>query len=129
MPNIDNQLVAKDMGMFQICKAKKDINIDEPLMNYDFENSIAKDNSEEIKFLIKDKLKTFINRKSCSSYKCSGRNQSSPWDRKIFEYGAILIHLINKEYSKIIVVMFPGQKYPKHYHSKKKKLITFYTAT
>ena len=44
MPNIDNQLVAKDMGMFQIYKAKKDINIDEPLMIHDFENSIKKEN-------------------------------------------------------------------------------------
>ena len=125
MPNIENQLVAKDMGMFQIYKAKKDINIDEPLMNDDFENSIAKDNSEEIKFLIKDKLKNFLS----TSKVVLPTNVVSEINHhhgieKFFEYGAILIHLINKEYSKIIVVMFPGQKYPKHYHSKKKE--TYY---
>ena len=125
MPNIDNQLVAKDMGMFQIYKAKKDINIDEPLMIHDFENSIKKENSEEIKFLIKDKLKNFLSTaKVVLPSNVVAEINHHHGIEKFFDYGAILIHLINKEYSKIIVVMFL-QKYPKHYHSKKRDILYF----
>lgn len=35
------------------------------------------------------------------------------------EVGAILIHVINRVYSKILVVMLPGQSYPRHRHEKK----------
>ena len=33
-----------------------------------------------------------------------------------FDKGAVLFHIINKEYSKIVVMMFPGQEYPSHFH-------------
>ena len=29
------------------------------------------------------------------------------------------MQVLNREYSKILLVMFPGQSYPKHYHVKK----------
>ena len=32
------------------------------------------------------------------------------------EVGAALIHLINRDYSKMVVVMLPGQAYPEHMH-------------
>jgi len=35
------------------------------------------------------------------------------------EVGAVLIQVINRAYSKILVVMFPGQSYPRHRHIQK----------
>ena len=35
------------------------------------------------------------------------------------ESGAVLIHIINRAYSKMLVVMFPGQSYPRHHHIQK----------
>ena len=38
---------------------------------------------------------------------------------KFFKIGAVLFHIINKQYSKILVMMFKSQNYPAHYHKKK----------
>ena len=125
MPNIENQLVAKDMGMFQTYVAKRDIKIDEPLMISDMETYVERDNAEEIKFLIKDKLKNFLLKSNVVlPIDAIAEINHHHGINKFFEYGAILVHLINKEYSKIMVIMFPGQRYPKHYHFKKKE--TYY---
>ena len=35
------------------------------------------------------------------------------------EFGAVLINIINRAYSKMLVVMFPGQSYPSHHHVQK----------
>jgi quercetin dioxygenase-like cupin family protein len=38
---------------------------------------------------------------------------------RFYEWGAILIKIINLSYSKMLVVLFPGQSYPTHHHIKK----------
>ena len=37
------------------------------------------------------------------------------------EWGAILVKIINRAYSKMLVVMFPGQSYPRHRHPQKEE--------
>jgi sialic acid synthase SpsE/mannose-6-phosphate isomerase-like protein (cupin superfamily) len=37
------------------------------------------------------------------------------------EVGAVLINLVNREYSKTLLIMFPGQRYPLHYHMHKEE--------
>ena len=38
---------------------------------------------------------------------------------RFHEIGGILVQVLNREYSKILLVMFPGQSYPKHHHVQK----------
>ena len=42
---------------------------------------------------------------------------------KFFETGAVMVHCINREYCKIILVMLQGQKYPLHHHKKKEETL------
>ena len=37
---------------------------------------------------------------------------------KFFENGLVMIDVLNREYCKKLLVMFPGQKHPTHAHSK-----------
>ena len=37
------------------------------------------------------------------------------------EWGAVLVKIINRAYSKMLVVMFPGQSYPRHRHVQKEE--------
>ncbi len=37
------------------------------------------------------------------------------------EYGALIVNVINREYCKKLIVVFPGQKHPMHYHKKKEE--------
>ena len=42
-----------------------------------------------------------------------------------FKKGAILFHIINQEYCKIVIMMFPNQEYPAHYHNLKDETYFF----
>lgn len=37
------------------------------------------------------------------------------------KYGAFIINKVNREYCKKLIVMFPGQKHPEHYHIRKEE--------
>jgi sialic acid synthase SpsE/mannose-6-phosphate isomerase-like protein (cupin superfamily) len=120
MPNVDGQLVAKDFGMFKNFISKINIKKDEPLFKKNFNVKIERDNAEEIKFRIKDKLENFLSKSKIALPRNVTAEISHHFGiNNFFSNGAILIHLINREYSKIIVVMFANQKYPEHYHIKK----------
>ncbi len=117
MPNIKGQLVAKELGKFSNYKLKKNIKKNKPIMLKDLKLEYEIGNIMEKKFLIKDKIKDMIN----------SANIILPKDMKVeishhygidnfFKKGAVLFHIVNKEYSKILIMMFPGQKYPAHVH-------------
>jgi len=40
---------------------------------------------------------------------------------KFQEYGAFIVNVINREYCKKLIVVFPGQKHPRHYHKRKEE--------
>ena len=39
----------------------------------------------------------------------------------LIKYGAFIIDKVNREYCKKLIVMFPGQKHPEHYHLRKEE--------
>lgn len=116
MPNVEGQLVAKELGKYQKYKTKKKIVADSPLMLDDLE-------CDDQKLLIKDmheQLKNVIDSSPLILAKNTYMEISHHYGLDRFkEVGAGLIHLINREYSKIVVVMLAGQRYPKHQHMQK----------
>lgn len=40
---------------------------------------------------------------------------------RFYEFGAVLINIINREYAKKLIIMLPGQKHPKHQHKIKEE--------
>lgn len=42
---------------------------------------------------------------------------------KFIETGAVMVHCINREYSKIVIIMLQGQNYPLHHHKEKEEAL------
>jgi sialic acid synthase SpsE/mannose-6-phosphate isomerase-like protein (cupin superfamily) len=120
MPNIEDQLVAKELGKFAYYKLKKDIKKNEPIMKSDLDLEYNVGNIMEKKFYIKDRVQEMVNTSNVILPKKMQVEISHHYGiDNFFEKGAILFHVINKEYSKIIIMMFPGQSYPPHFHKDK----------
>ena len=120
MPNIKKQLVAKELGMFNKFYAKKDILKDEPLMLKSLKEDSKFAEISDKRFFISNMVNEKINRSNLIIPKDSKIEISHHYGiDKFFKVGAILFHVINKEYSKILVMMFKNQSYPNHYHRKK----------
>lgn len=120
MPNVEGQLVSKDFGMFIKYDAKKIIKKNEPIMLNDVNQDKKISELMDKRFLIKDMIKAKINTSRVIVPKDTKVEISHHYGiDNFFETGAILFHIINKEYSKMLVMMFEGQKYPEHYHIKK----------
>ena len=118
MPNIEGQLVAKEIGMFTKYHANKDFVKDEPFMLQNVKKDKKMDSLMEKRFVIKDKIKEKIYLSNIIVPKDSKVEASHHYGiDKFFQTGAVLFHIINNEYSKIIVMMFEKQKYPSHYHN------------
>ena len=117
MPNIDNQLVASDLGKFSNYTANKNIKKNSPLFKQDLELDYYRGNVEDKKFIIKDKVLETINKYDLILPRQTKAEISHHYGiNNFFKKGAILFHVVNKEYSKIVVMMFPKQEYPAHYH-------------
>lgn len=113
MPNVDGQLVAKDMGKYQIYSLQASVMAGQPIFRTDVQ---AKDTKATVDAYHK-KIKELLNQSQILLPKNSYLEISHHYGlAKFLEYGAALIHLINRDYSKIVMVMLPGQKYPQHMH-------------
>jgi len=120
MPNIEGQLVAKDLGMFVKYTSKFDLNANQPIMFSDVLSDTSVSDLMDRRFYIKDMIKEKINLANVIIPKNVKVEISHHYGIKnFFDTGAVLFHIINKEYSKILVMMFPNQKYPAHHHVKK----------
>jgi sialic acid synthase SpsE/mannose-6-phosphate isomerase-like protein (cupin superfamily) len=120
MPNVKGQLVAKEIGMFNKFYPKKNISRDEPIMLKDLSEDSKYSDISDKRFFISNLIKDKIYRSNITVPKSSKVEISHHYGIKnFFKVGAVLFHIINKEYSKILVMMFKGQKYPDHYHLKK----------
>jgi sialic acid synthase SpsE/mannose-6-phosphate isomerase-like protein (cupin superfamily) len=120
MPNIEGQLVAKDLGMFVKYTSKFDLNVNQPIMFSDVLSDTSVSDLMDRRFYIKDMIKEKINLANIIIPKNVKVEISHHYGiKKFFDTGAVLFHIINKEYSKILVMMFPNQKYPAHHHVKK----------
>lgn len=113
MPNVDGQLVAKDMGKYKHYVLKKAIKAGQPIFHRDVEMQDTKATvntyHQQIKALV-DKSQILLPKPTYVEI-----SHHYGLDR-FLEWGAALIHLINRDYSKIVVVMLPGQQYPEHMH-------------
>jgi len=113
MPNDDGQLVAKDMGKYKHYSLKKAVKAGQPIFHTDVEVQDTKATVNSYHQLIK----ALVEKSQILLPKSTYVEISHHYGLERFiEWGAALIHLINRDYSKIIVVMLPGQKYPEHMH-------------
>lgn len=113
MPNVEGQLVAKDLGKYMQYKLKKSIGAGQPVFRDDVE---VHDNKQIVSFYQKQ-IKSIVEKSQILLPRSTYVEISHHYGiDKFGEFGAGLIHLINRDYSKIVVVMLPGQHYPEHFH-------------
>jgi sialic acid synthase SpsE/mannose-6-phosphate isomerase-like protein (cupin superfamily) len=113
MPNVDGQLVAKDMGKYKQHVLKKSVKAGHPVFLADVEVLDTKETV--IKYHLE--IKALVERSQILLPQSTYVEISHHYGLDRFrEYGAALIHLINRDYSKIVVVLLPGQSYPDHIH-------------
>ena len=113
MPNVDSQLVAKVLGKYKYFLLNKAIKAGQPIFHSDVE---VKDTKATVNSF-HQRIKALVDKSQILLPKSTYVEISHHYGLDLFqEWGAALIHLINRDYSKIVVVMLPGQKYPEHMH-------------
>ena len=113
MPNTEGQLVAKDMGKYKRYALKNTVKAGQPIFRSDVELHDLKETVNRYH----RQIKALIAESQILLPKSTYVEISHHYGLDRFpEIGAALIHLINRDYSKIIVVMLPGQSYPEHMH-------------
>ena len=117
-PNQNNQLLANDMSKYTIYTLKNDVNKNKPI----FFSNVELTNIREKVYQIMVKLRDFL--KEAKIYVPNNVEVEISHHYGIdrfYETGAILINCINREYCKKIIVLFPGQSHPAHFHKQKEE--------
>ena len=120
MPNVDGQLVANDFSKYAQYVCKKKISLKASINLSDL--TVTDQRSKIINIINNVK-------KILSEAKIVLPNQvemeiSHHYGIDLFkEVGAVIINIVNREYCKKLIVLFPGQKYPNHNHKKKEETL------
>ena len=116
MPNTDGQLVAHQLSKYTEFYAEQDFRKNEPLMMCGLRVKELRGQVNQIVERLKAMLKE--SRIALPPYVDIEISHHYGIDR-FDEWGAVLVKVINRAYSKMLVVMFPGQAYPRHHHIQK----------
>jgi len=116
MPNKTGQLTARQFSKYTEFRASCDLDKNAPLM---LDALVTQDLRIRVKEICL-RLRTVLKKHQIALPSNVEIEISHHYGIERFEKtGAILIHVINRIYSKIIVVMLPGQSYPRHSHKQK----------
>lgn len=117
-PPNKNQVTADKLSKYASFITKKNILKDEPLLQ---SNCIIKNEREVIKNII-EKTKKILKRSNQSFRGRYDIEISHHYGLKNFnKYGLVIFTLLNREYAKKILVVFPGQTHPEQWHKVKEE--------
>ena len=121
IPAAEGQIIARQLSKYTSFTAQTDISYKQPIMTQNVEISDKLAKMKQIVSQLKevlDQAKVPVpHGVKCAAYAHYGMDRFD-------EVGAVLINLLNREYSKTLLIMFPGQRYPSHHHKQKEE--TFY---
>ncbi len=118
IPVTEGQLTANELSKYNHLVAKKDIDSGEALMNADLETS----NTRETVNKIVSHVRKFIDSKHIVIPDKVDFEISHHYGiKKVSDFGATIITIVNRDYCKKIIVQLPGQKHPEHMHKKKEE--------
>lgn len=118
IPNMENQILANDMGKYIEYIAEKDIVVNEPIM---FDNIKSTNLREKVLEIVKKIKDILIESNIILANKIELELSHHYGIDKYFEHGAAILNCINREYCKKIIILLPGQKHPVHHHVKKEE--------
>lgn len=118
MPNKPGQLVARQMSKYTEYRAERDFAKNEAVML----DALSKKELRSRVTEIVNRLRSLLRETRTALPPFVNLEISHHYGIERFdEWGAILINIINRAYSKMLVVMFPGQSYPRHAHREKEE--------
>lgn len=116
MPNTAGQLVGRELSKYTEYYAERDFKKDEALL---LDGLKARDLRKRV-YEIVEQLRAMLRESRISLPPYVELEISHHYGVERFgEWGAVLVKIINRAYSKMLVVMFAGQSYPRHQHRQK----------
>jgi len=118
LPNFENQLLAKDLSKYSEYIAKEDIKKNAPIffnqVNYRNLREKVYDIVKQAYKMLKENNIAVPNGVECSISAHYGIEN-------FYKYGLVMIDIINREYCKKLLINFPGQTHPEHFHKIKEE--------
>lgn len=116
MPNIDGQLVSNKLSKYNEFVLETEVKKNAPVMVQDLKikelrGDVTAITDDLVKIIKKSQvvLPPYVDIEISHHYGIE----------KFYETGGILVNIINRTYTKMLVIMFPGQSYPRHSHVQK----------
>jgi sialic acid synthase SpsE/mannose-6-phosphate isomerase-like protein (cupin superfamily) len=117
-PPKDGQYTANDWSKYYSFQAKEDISINDAITP---DNSIKKDSREKIWEIVK-KTRILLKESNVVIPGSAELEISHHYGlEKFYEFGLIMLTVINRDYCKKLLVSLPGQKHPEQYHKQKEE--------
>ncbi len=117
-PPNDTQYTANNFSKYSEFTAIDDIDTNEPISP---NNALSKNIREKLVFIAK-KVKNFLLQSKITIPSGVGLEISHHYGiDKFEEYGLVMITVVNREYCKKLLIVFPGQKHPEQFHKEKEE--------
>jgi len=118
IPNIENQLLSFDLSKYAVFTAQTDIEKNAPIL----QNKILIKNTNEAVKKINSHVLEMLKNANIHIPNGAVSSISAHYGLEKFEeFGAVIIDILNREYCKKLIIMFPGQKHPSHTHKQKEE--------
>lgn len=115
-PNQPGQILAKDMSKYTILTAQETIVKNAPVIN------VSKLDTRDKVWEIVQKARNLLDLAKISvSNQLEFEISHHYGIDRFYEYGAVIITCVNREYAKKIIIVFPGQQHPSHLHKQKEE--------
>jgi sialic acid synthase SpsE/quercetin dioxygenase-like cupin family protein len=118
MPNVPGQLVASSISKYNELTAAVDMSAGAPVMESSVRAQGLRNHVNQIRYRLKSILQegriVLPPRVEVEISTHYGMERFDQW-------GAVLVKVLNRAYSKMLIVMFPGQSYPRHFHRQKEE--------
>jgi sialic acid synthase SpsE/mannose-6-phosphate isomerase-like protein (cupin superfamily) len=118
IPNFEGQILANDLSKYMEYTALEDIKKDKPVFFKTVKSINKREKVLEIVNKIKDLL---IKSKVYLPNKLDFELSHHYGIENYSKYGAAIVSVINREYCKKLIILFPGQENPSHHHVKKEE--------
>jgi sialic acid synthase SpsE/mannose-6-phosphate isomerase-like protein (cupin superfamily) len=118
IPNVENQLLSFDLSKYAVFTSQTDIEKNAPILK----NEILIKNTNEAVKKINSQVVEMLKKANIHIPNGALSSISAHYGLDKFEEcGAVIIDILNREYCKKLIVMFPNQKHPLHTHKQKEE--------
>jgi D-lyxose ketol-isomerase len=117
-PPQKNQLTTDIFSKYSLFKAKKKILKDRPLLTT---NCSVKNVREKIENIVKQTKKLLKKSNQLLRGKYDFEISHHYGLEKFYKFGLVMLTILNREYCKKVLILFPGQKHPEQWHKKKEE--------